>query len=176
MFAGIRSKKYPEVSAKIVSDAFRIHIDSDIGAMIEKYNVQLDYELILHPMLDLETPIVSSITNIDSFINSDKTVVDLVRKRNGMHYAIVSRTIEGDDINLFFDLDQPVVNRYVINGVDLHISYFCGNIDQIRIRRRRKTLPVPIVVFLSSVVYDESSQRLTTDVSQNGVSLAGTSR
>lgn len=164
----VLSRKYPGVDARIVANLFNVHVDNDIKDMAKKSGVKLDYDGLVHPMFDLETPTVNSLITVDSAINTDEALVNTIRERKDAHYAIVSRTIDGDDINLFFDLSQPVVNSYDINGTRLHINYSCAVVDEIRIRRRKKGLPVPIVIFLAPVIYDESGARLRTDTSQSG--------
>lgn len=166
----VLSKRFPYVGATVADNVFRVHVDSDVLTMTQRAGVQLDYGSLKHPTVDLETPIVRSITNIDSIINADKALAERIRDGNGARYAIVSQTVDGDDINFYFDLSQPVVNSYHFDGTYLHVKYLCASVDEIRIHRRHTSGPVPIIIFLSPIIFDQSDVHLMT-VTQNGAAV-----
>jgi hypothetical protein len=110
------------------SDTLQLNVYEDIQRFALQDGVNLDSEVSNSTMLIIIHSTRISLVDAKGFVNSDQRLRESIRSTADTRFAIVTQTIDGDDLGLLF-AGGFVANTLEIRGSYVHVRYSCPAID-----------------------------------------------
>jgi len=146
-----------------LGDGFEVHLDDDIRTIGRGMSLDLDSTILKHTILYVDGSMVRLLPDVAVLLNRYPGIVERIQSAPDTRLAIVSGTIDGDELDIFSKYPSVSTNTLELGRSYIHVSYTCRLMKRLGHRAYRPPGIVPLIVYLAPVKYDDSTARVALD-------------
>jgi len=150
-----------------MKQGLEVRIEDEFRESVRRLGLSIDNEISGNTALYIPGYSITFLPDILRAINADSGAVEMIRASREAQFAIVSGSINGDDLILFSTSRASIYpNILLLAGSYVHVSYACGAVALLRERSNEPSGVKPLVIYFTPVNYDVASARVTLDSRQ----------
>lgn len=146
-----------------VGDGFQVLLDDDFRANALGSGLNLDSAILERTMLYIFNARVWSLPDVVAALNETPDIAAGIRAATSDRFAIVSEAVNGDDLSLS-SKSVAAVNTLDLGGAYVHVRYSCRAVERLKDQVLRTGGLVPLIIYLTPIIYDETTSRIAPDV------------